>query len=327
MTPEASVVILNWNGKEFLRDCLSSILKQSYNNFKVILVDNNSTDGSVDFVKDNFPEVEVIALNMNYGFVAGNNIGIKYALEKYNPDYILLLNNDTKIVRQDTLKRLIGIAENDKKTGILGCKLIYPDGRIQDVYAKTTRLSLTGFISIHPKEKNYAGNLYKVDIVNGAAFLIKRSVIDKIGLLDEGFSPMYGEEIDFCIRARRCGYLIKVVPSLEVIHYVGQSIKKQPFNYMFLATKKNNIRFMLLNFPLDLLIIRMLCEFYFVLGNIFASIWERKDKKIELMPYNLKVREGWKDNLVALFDSYLLNIKNLREIIWKRTHRTEKLWF
>ncbi len=312
MTPEVSVIVLNCNGKELLRDCLNSILKQSYNNFKVILVDNNSTDGSLDFVRDNFPEVEVLALDKNYGFSKGHNIGIKYALQKYNPDYFFLLNNDIKIVQEETVKKLIEIAQNDKKVGILGCKLIFPDGKAQTVGGKINRLSRFLFTWMEPA-KEIPQEVYEADIIIGVALFIKTTVINKIGLFDEGFSPMLSEEIDFCIRAKRCGFLLKIVPSLEIIHYLGQCLKRQPADYISWVNKKNYLRFMLLNAPLYLLIPGILCEFYNTFKYLTISMLEKK--------------QNWKDKLAISFSPYSVNIKNLREIIYKRNHRTEKLWF
>ncbi|MDP3731657.1 MAG: glycosyltransferase family 2 protein [Candidatus Omnitrophota bacterium] len=312
MTPGVSVIILNYNGKEFLRGCLTSVLKQSYNNFKVILVDNHSTDGSLDFVKDNFPGVEVLALDKNYGFPKGHNIGIKYSLEKYNPDYFLLLNNDINIVREDTIKRLIEVAENDKETGILGCKLIYPDGKAQCVGGKMAPLSRFLFVWMDPA-KEVSNEVYDVDIIIGAALLIKAAVINRIGLFDEGFSPILSEEIDLCIRAKRCGFLLKIVSSLEIIHYLGQCLKRQPSDYISWVNKKNYVRFILLNAPSYLFIFGIICEFYNTFKYFAIAMWDKK--------------QAWKDILTFSFSPYLVNIRNLREIIWKRTHRRVKLWF
>ena len=135
LNPEVCIIILNWNGKELLKDCLSSLLKLTgYPNYKVIVVDNGSTDGSLEYVKKNFPQVDVLPLDKNYGFAKGNNKGIKYALKKYKPRYILLLNNDTKIIQRDWLTKLVETAESDKKIGIVVPKLIYTDGRIQHIW-------------------------------------------------------------------------------------------------------------------------------------------------------------------------------------------------
>lgn len=130
MNPKVSIIILNWNGEEYLEDCLTSVLNQTYEDSEIIVVDNNSTDNSLEFIKDKFPKAEVIALEKNYGFAKGNNIGIKYALNKYNPNYVLLLNTDIEILDNRTLATVVEIAEQDALSGIVGCTLVYPDGSI-----------------------------------------------------------------------------------------------------------------------------------------------------------------------------------------------------
>ena len=326
MNPRVSVNILTCNGKEFLGDCLNSVLRQSYDNFNVILVDNNSTDGSLDFVRDNFPEVEVIALDKNYGYPKGFNIGIKYALEKYNPDYFFLLNNDIKIVQDETIRRLIEIAQNDKETGILGCKLIFPDGRAQIVGGKINLASRYLFKWMDPA-KEPLQEAYEVDIIIGVALFIKASVINKIGLFDEGFSPVMSEEIDLCMRIKRSSFLLKIVSSREIMHHLSQYMKRVPSDYMYWINKKNYIRFMLLNAPLYLIIIGILCEFYWTLKYLTLSVLDKKSKEYGFWPWNLSIDRNWRDKLILYFSPYFINIKNLREIIWKRAHRTAKLWF
>ena len=112
--PLVAIIILNWNGKHLLRTCLSSLFKLTdYPNYKVIVVDNGSTDGSVEYVKKHFPKADILALDKNYGYAKGNNEGIKYALKKYNPDYVLLLNNDTKIIQKDWLCRAVKSASTN----------------------------------------------------------------------------------------------------------------------------------------------------------------------------------------------------------------------
>jgi hypothetical protein len=324
--PKITIIIVNWNGKEFLKDCLDSVLKQSYENFKILFVDNNSTDSSVEFVKAHFNRVDILTLNNNYGFAKANNIGIKYSLSQYSPDYFFLLNNDTRIIGEDVLKKLAGFLEEDKNIGIAGCKLVYPDGRVQNMHAKLSPFSLTGLIPLPPSPAD-THDLYEVDTIGGAAFFIRRSVVDTIGLFDEGFSPFFGEEIDFCVRAKRNGYLVKMAPEIEIVHYGSQTVKKYSFGYVSWATKKNCLRFMLLNFPLFLLLIRCFCEFFFIFRHMLTGIWERKDKKAGVSFFNLRFRPQWRDNLMFLIDAYLVNIRNSREIAWKRNHRDERLWF
>jgi len=314
MSSKLSIIIVNWNGKEYLKICLASIFNQSYKNFEVIFVDNGSTDNSISFVKDNFPEVKIIMLDKNYGFVKGNNVGIKYALEKYNSDYVLLLNNDTKIVQRDFLKRLIEVAENDEEIGILGCKLIYPGGKIQHLGTKITRFRWVYL------QKEISQEPYEVDSIMGAVFLIKNSVIERIGLLDEGFSPFLHEETDYCIRAKRARYLIKIVPALEVIHYWYRSMRKISPRYVSLISIKNSIRLKLLNDPLPYLIPKLFFTFP-------TCIFEEKDYEKKLTLWNLRVKENFLDNLLTYLNAWFINIKNLKEIIRKRANRNKKIWY
>ena len=126
MNSQVSIIIVNWNGREYLSECLKSVFNQSYDNFKVILVDNGSTDCSVEFVKNNFSHVQVISLDKNYGFAKGNNIDMKEALKDKDVQYIALLNNDTK-VEKNYLVELIKVMSSDNKIGICALKMLRMD--------------------------------------------------------------------------------------------------------------------------------------------------------------------------------------------------------
>jgi len=216
------IIILNWNGKELLKDCLSSLFKLTdYPNYKVIVVDNGSNDGSVEFVKQNFPQADIIALDKNYGFSKGNNIGIKYALEKYNPEYILLLNNDTEIIQKDWLKLLVESAEK-YNAQIVGCKLIYPNGKIQ--HAGIDIKFLSEHIGRFENKEKYSFIKY-IGAVTFACVLIKKEVIEKIGLLDEIFFAGH-EDLDYCFKARKNGFKILYNGNVTLIHKESITTKK-----------------------------------------------------------------------------------------------------
>jgi GT2 family glycosyltransferase len=230
LNPEVCIIILNWNGKELLKDCLSSLFKVTdYPNYKVIVVDNGSTDGSVEYVKKNFPQVDVLPLDKNYGFAKGNNIGIKYALKKYKPKYIILLNNDTKIIQKDWLTKLVETAESDKKIGIVGPKLIYPDGRIQHIWTIVNPYRLQFFITNYKrgeKDSKRFSIVKEVDALCAACVLIKKEVIERIGLLDENFTPFWLEDTDFSLRAKNSGFKLIYNGKVKVVHFEGVSTKK-----------------------------------------------------------------------------------------------------
>ncbi len=309
MAPKVSIIILNWNGLEYLQNCLGSIFDQKYDNFDTILVDNDSKDNSIEFVKKKFQSVDIHALNKNYGVPKGFNIGIKYALKKYHPDYMLFLNTDTKMVQKNFLENLISFAERNNKVGILGCKIIFPDGKTQHLGAIIGKLRWTYVKNLSPKEP------CAVDSIMGAMFLIKRAVIDKIGLFDEGFSPFLYEETDYCIRAKKSGFSINVIPQLEIIHFWSGSMKKFPSKQYRLALYKNSIRLKLLNDPLQLLFPRLLL-------NFLGCLMQYDEKRL----LKIKIKRRFIENIMIFLEAMKINLHNLPEIIRKRNHRDIKIW-
>jgi len=313
--PKVAIVIPNWNGRELLRSCLESIKKNtSYPNYEITVVDDASTDGSVDMVKKEFPDVRLIRNKENLGFPKACNRGIKYALEKCNLDYVLLQNNDTEIIQKGWLEALIEVAERDGKIGIVGCKVIHPNGELQRTagFVKPWKGNL---VELSDNEK-----ITEVDIVGGQAFLIRKEVIGKIGLLDEGFSPFLWEDSDYDIRVKKAGYKIVFDPKATLIHHGGASIKKKDKNAGFFVYKRNKIRFMLLNFPLKWIILETPYD-------ILSLFLEKKDKRVGLNLTNVKLRRNFSKNLGLFSKVYWVNLKNLREIIGKRKNRTAKIWY
>lgn len=185
------------------------------------MVDNASSDESVKMVKEEFPQVKLIKNKRNLGFSKANN----QALRRAQGEYVLLLNTDTKIVN-NALKELVDFAESKNDLGIAGPKLLNPNGQPQPSTAPfytlpVTLLSLFGgdkFLRCSPSKTA------KVAWVSGACFLIKKSVTDKIGLLDENFF-MYVEEMEYCYRAKKAGFQVYFYPHAEVIHHVRGSSK------------------------------------------------------------------------------------------------------
>lgn len=222
-----SIIIVNFNTKDLLRDCIQSIIRSIplnhplSSNYEVIVIDNASTDNSVSMVKKEFPQVKLIKNKRNLGFSKANNQGIK----KTRGEYILLLNSDTEIIN-NALKEIIDFAESKKDLGIAGPKLLNPDGRPQPSTAPFYTLPVT-FLSLFGGDKFLRcspSKTAKVAWVSGACFLIKKSVTDKIGLLDENFF-MYVEEMEYCYRAKKAGFQVYFYPQAEVIHHVRGSSK------------------------------------------------------------------------------------------------------
>lgn len=221
-----SVVILNYNTCSLTLSLLDSIKKEGSNNLEVVLVDNNSQDGSWEaFEKLRMPNLLLIRNSENLGFAKGVNVGIK----KTRGKYVLLLNSDTRL-NKGSISRLVEFAEKTPDAGVVAPRLILGDGR--------TQKSVFRFPTIWGAIKQYwfgIDNSYgpyvprsrgpvAVDVVVGAVFLIRREVLKKVGLFDERYF-MYFEDIDYCRRVWKAGYKVYFLPQVSVIHYHGQSVK------------------------------------------------------------------------------------------------------
>jgi GT2 family glycosyltransferase len=225
MRPVVAIIVLNWNGKDDTAECLESLRKVTYPNFKVLLVDNASTDGSVELFKRDHPDIELLVNEKNLGFAGGNNVGIRRALEE-GADYLLLLNNDT-VVCPDFLGGLVDIAEGDPRVGIVGPKIcFYSDP--EKVWSAGGRINMfTGRIGNDGEglpQKDLRGTK-EVDYVSGCALLIKSGVARQIGLMDEDYF-LYFEETDWNMRARRQGYVCAVNNGSRILHKSGAAVKK-----------------------------------------------------------------------------------------------------
>ena len=254
MNIKITIIIINWNGKELLRDCLNSIKKNTkYKNYKIIVVDYGSVDGSIEMLKSKFKQVDLVKNEKNLGFVKGNNIGIKYAIRKYNPDYFFFLNNDTKVTKNWLTKLMEVVKLSNKKVGIFGCK--------QLTFQRKPSIS-AGWI-LPWGVKYYYGKQYKeVNWVSGACFLVKKEVIRKIGMFDPKYSPGYYEETDLEQRALRAGFKIIYVPISIILHKGSATAKKLDENYVFYIFYRNRIRFFKKNFPFYYLWLRILFDFF-----------------------------------------------------------------
>jgi N-acetylglucosaminyl-diphospho-decaprenol L-rhamnosyltransferase len=226
--PDVTISIVSLNTRDLLSDCLRSVSSSVGVTFEVRVVDNGSSDGSPEMVARDYPKVELIRGQINRGFAAANNIAIRNTESRY----VLLLNPDT-VVEPYTLCQMIAFMDSQPDVGICGPRILFPDGRFQSCgYRFPTLLSeirqsknvgsIIRWIIGEPPRLVIEQAPADVDWVDGACFLIRRTVIQEIGLLDEQYF-LYAEELDWCFRARQAKWRICALPSIRMVHYQGQS--------------------------------------------------------------------------------------------------------
>jgi GT2 family glycosyltransferase len=215
--PKVGIVVVTFNRVSTLIDCIYSLLNINYKNYEIIVVDNASVNGTSEIIKTLFPSVRLIRNRGNLGYTGGNNKGIKYAL-KQNCNYIMILNDDT-VVDPDFLKNLINVAYADPNIGLVAPKLMYFENP-NKLYMKRGKFNF--YLGITYQQLSRINIPTEIGIVPGASFLIKREVIQKIGLMDENFF-LYFDEGDLCLRAKKAGYKIMYVPTAKVYHKVSKS--------------------------------------------------------------------------------------------------------
>ncbi len=253
---ELSIIIINYNVKEFLQNLIHSLQKAlSKITHEIIVVDNASDDGSVEFIRDKFPQIHLIVNKTNVGFSKANNEALKISKGKF----ILLINPDT-IVSEDTINRMIYFLNQNPDAGLAGCKILNPDGSLQLACRRsfpgpwTSFCKVTGLSTLFPKSKLFAkynltyldeNSTYEVDAISGSFMMMNREAYEKVGGFDEQFF-MYGEDLDLCYRIQKNGYKVYYYPGTQIIHYKGESTKRSSldetkyfYNAMNLFVKKH----------------------------------------------------------------------------------------
>lgn len=210
--PKVCAIVLNYNGGELTKDCLTSVYHSDYLNCEVVVVDNNSQDGSFELAKKYFSSAHFIKNEKNIGFAGGNNIAIRFALEKF-ADYIFLLNNDAT-VEKNAISKLVDFAEKNKEAGICSPIIYNQSGKIWFSGGKIKWLTMK---SIHIA-KILSNEPYETEFISGCAMLIKKDIFREIGLLDDRYF-LYYEDDDFCVQARKKGFKCMVVPQARARHF------------------------------------------------------------------------------------------------------------
>ncbi|MCX7995856.1 MAG: glycosyltransferase [candidate division WOR-3 bacterium] len=242
MEPEISIVIVNYNVKHFLEQCLMAIEKAKHNlNIEIFVVDNASVDGSQAMIKKKFPNVLLIENSKNLGFARANNQALKIARGRY----VLIINPDT-LIQEDTLLTLKNILDENPGISAIGCKLINPDGSFQIASRRSIPTpwvaftKIVGLSRIFPKSKIFGkyNMTYispdvecEVDVLSGSLMMVRAEMLKKVGYFDEDYF-MYGEDIDLCYRIKKAGGKIYYTPRTKAIHYKGESTRKGEFSYI-----------------------------------------------------------------------------------------------
>lgn len=311
---DISVIIVNYNVKELLEQCIKSILSASQKlNVEIIVVDNNSFDGSIEHLKTKFPnqpKLKLIESPVNLGFAKANNLGVKEAAG----EYLLILNPDT-ILQEDTLEKTLQFYKTTPGIGAMTCKLILPNGKLDLACRRSfptpsvAVYRILGLSRIFPKNRMFGkynltylneNETYEVDAIVGAFMLIKKDIYEKVKGFDEDYF-MYGEDLDLCFRIKKEGYGIYYYPDTSIIHYKGESTKKSSTSYinnfygaMQVFVKKNlNKSFWLMNLLIRMTIFYraavsylisffrnnypVLLDLVFIVSGMFIAIYQRFD--------------------------------------------------
>ena len=247
---DISVIIINWNTRELLRSCLNSVQTDSQMMAEIIVVDNGSADGSQEMIREEYPEVVLIENKKNLGFARANNVGIKRMSRKY----ACLVNSDV-VILQGCMAALVHYMNENKEVGVVGPKVLWPNMTVQDSCRKYPTLwnNLCESMRLNmlfPKSDIFSSEhmmyfehdrLMEVDGIVGCFMMIRKDVLDRVGLFDEQYF-IYSEEIDLCKRIKEHGWRIIFNPEGEIIHYGRGSSSKEPLAFA-LEQQKSKIQY------------------------------------------------------------------------------------
>lgn len=294
-----SIIVVNWNGNEVLKNCFDSLTKMDYPNWELILVDNGSTDGSDKLIENYRPKIKhsIIKNNSNLGFAKANNQGYL----KSNGEYVLLLNNDTKI-NADLLTKLVNRLEEDPSIGVIQPKIYLMDkpGYLDNAGSFLTKIGFLkhwGFLQKDGKEFGLEKEIFSA---KGACMLIRRKVIEDVGLFDDAFFS-YFEESDFCWRVWLSGSRIIYFPKTHIYHKVGFTIRRLNVSDINFHYYKNRISSLIKNLELHNLIIILTAHLIISFGITLAFL-------IKLQP----------KNSFMIQKAILWNLFNIENILKKR---------
>lgn len=281
--PKVSTIVLNWNNAADTGKCITSLLEQDYKNVDIFVVDNGSTDGSGRVLQRRFgtiSNIKLILLKENTGFAEGNNVGIRRALENA-ADYVLMLNNDV-VVTPHCIATLVEVAESDDHIGIVGAtnlflhdptRIWYSGGVLH--WARGRFIDETSNTLYDPNDRR----IREVDDVAGSSMMVKRAVIEKVGLLWAPYFLCY-EESDWCLRAKRGGFRVLAAMGATVYHAVHASMSEPNELYYM---NRNYPLFMLRNCPPLMIPIAIMRYIINIFINYLRSLLKKDDKRAVIL--------------------------------------------
>ncbi|MBU1255811.1 MAG: glycosyltransferase family 2 protein [Patescibacteria group bacterium] len=307
MNPLASIIILNLNGKKFLKDCFESLKRQTYQSFEIILVDNGSIDGSVEFIKKNFPETKIIVNKENLGFAYANNQGFKIA----NGKYFITLNNDTKADKK-WLENLILIAESNKKIGMVASKIIsLKDPNLIDSVG--VNVCLNGMSRGRGRLEIDKGQYDKVEEIflpSACAALYRKKMLEEIGFFDDNFFA-YCEDTDLGIRGRLAGWKAFLSPQAVVYHYYSGTAGKYSPLKAFLV-ERNHFWLVIKNFPLGLILFYPFFTLWYYFLHFYGFLTKRGSSSKFVQSFSF-----WR-LIYVIFKAYFSALIRLPRILGQR---------
>lgn len=311
MKPKVSVIVVNFNGRKFLKDCFSSLMNLDYpkSKLEIIMVDNGSLDKSIEFVKENFPKVKILKNDVN-NYCRANNLGIKHA----RGEYIALLNNDTKVDSQ-WLNELIQVMEKNSRTGATTGKILFPNGKIQGTAHQDFPNFYWADRGFKEKDRGQYNKIEEVSSISHCAALYRKRCLDEVGLLDEDFN-MFVEDVDLSIRAKQRGWRLFYIPTSVAYHrFHGSADEERVVFYC----ERNRLLLLAKHYPLKLsdelfgkgyfTILNNKNELLKILADVFAKLIKHHNVRIvfSVLP-NLfdslnKILNLEKDYLIKQLDS------------------------
>ncbi|MBC7882056.1 MAG: glycosyltransferase family 2 protein [Anaerolineae bacterium] len=218
MSPLVHILVLNWNAYSYTIECVHSLRRLKYANYRIVLIDNGSTDNSEQILHRELPDLPLLQTGANLGYAGGNNCGINYALE-HGADYIWILNNDTR-VDSNSLTALVDALERNPDAALAGSKIFYMDRSEHLAYAGADIDYLRGKLchrGVNEIDNGQYDKLEAVDFVTGCSLLVRASLIEKVGLMSEDFF-LYCEDVEWNLRFQKAGFICLYVPSSRIWH-------------------------------------------------------------------------------------------------------------